>query len=67
MIIQLGGQQKEVPEGITVSTLLELLTINPIIVAVEINGEMIPQEIHEKHILNKDDCVDILSFVGTDN
>jgi len=67
MIIQLGDQHKEVPEGTTISTLLARMKINPIMVAVEINGELIPQKIHEQHVLNNNDCVEILNFVGTDN
>ena len=43
---------------------LELKGLNPTLIALELNGKIIPKDEFEKVIFNQGDKVEILSFVG---
>jgi DNA topoisomerase-1 len=62
--IELNGQKKEVESGLTLSELLESLSIAKEKVVIELNFEIIPKNLWETAALKKGDQVEIVHFVG---
>jgi sulfur carrier protein len=63
--IWVNGEAREVPEGTTLTALLELLRVGggPG-VAVEVNAEVVRRARHAEHRLHPQDRVEIVTFVG---
>ncbi|HYS07196.1 MAG TPA: sulfur carrier protein ThiS [Myxococcales bacterium] len=59
-----NGEAMELPEGLTVSTLLEHLGVRAGRVAVERNGEVVRQARHREQKLAPGDRLEIVTFVG---
>jgi len=59
-----NGEAMELPEGLTVSTLLEHLGVRAGRVAVERNGEVVKQARHREQKLASGDRLEIVTFVG---
>lgn len=64
MKVQVNGEAKDVPEGITVRALVELLGLGDGPVAVEKNGEIVRRAQHVTELLSEGDVVEIVHFVG---
>lgn len=64
MHILVNGEDREIAEGLSVISLLEELELPADRVAVEINLKIIDRGEFSKHVLHKDDRVEILSFIG---
>lgn len=65
MQVWVNGEAREVPEGITVTGLLELLQAGSGPgVAVEVNAEVVRRARHAEHRLQPEDRVEIVTFVG---
>lgn len=64
MQIMLNGEAREVPEGLTVRTLVEHLGLTEGPVAVERNREVVPRAEHASTPLNAGDALEIVHFVG---
>ncbi len=64
MRISINGGPREVPEGATVSEVLQLLNIRRDAIAVEVNREIVPRARHETSPLREGDAVEIVTFVG---
>ena len=64
MKIQVNGQEREIPEGMTVTQLLESLTIVPERVVVELNLTILKRAQLPGSVLNTGDQVEIVHFVG---
>jgi thiamine biosynthesis protein ThiS len=64
MNIQLNGEQKEISDGSTVTSLLDSLGIGRDRVAVEINLDIVPRARHATHVINDGDRIEIVQFVG---
>ena len=62
--IQLNGDSYEINNGSNLNELLNKLKIQKKKVAVEVNGEIIEKNKYSKLILNKDDKVEIVDFIG---
>ena len=62
--IQLNGEAYEIINGINLSELLNKLKIQRNKVAIEVNGEIIEKNNYPNLILNKDDKVEIVHFIG---
>ena len=62
--IQLNGESYEIINGINLNDLLNKLKIQRNKVAVEVNGEIIEKNNYTSLILNKDDKVEIVHFIG---
>ena len=62
--IQLNGDSYEINNGSNLNELLNKLKIQKKKVAVEVNGEIIEKNKYSKLILNKDDIVEIVHFIG---
>jgi len=62
--IQLNGDSYEINNGSNLNELLNKLKIQKKKVAIEVNGEIIEKNKYSKLILNKDDKVEIVHFIG---
>ena len=62
--IQLNGNPYEISNGINLNELLNKLKIQKNKVAIEVNGEIIEKNKYTKLILNKDNKVEIVQFIG---
>ena len=64
MTIQLNGEPYEVKDGTSVASLLQALDICLDQVAVEINLEIMDKREFERRVLQRDDRVEVMSFIG---
>ncbi len=64
MQLQINGQPREFPDGLTVAALLTLLEIKAPRVAVEVNAEVVVKARHAVTALKSGDQVEIVTFVG---
>ena len=62
--IQLNGDTYEINDGTNLIELLKNLKIQKNKVAVEVNGEIVEKNKYPNLILNKDDKVEIVQFIG---
>ena len=62
--IQLNGNSYEIDNGINLDQLLNKLKIQKNKVAVEVNGVIIEKNKYSNLILNKNDKVEIVQFIG---
>ncbi len=64
MRVILNGQKEIVPDGITVSDLLDQRKVQPIRVAVEINEDIVRRRTFDETVIHEGDCIEIATFVG---
>ena len=62
--IQLNGDPYEINNGTNLNELLNNLKIEKNKVAVEVNGEIVEKNKYSNLILNKNDKVEIVKFIG---
>jgi sulfur carrier protein len=62
--VHINGEPREVPDGLTVAQLLELLGVEPVGVAVEVNEHLIRKAGHAARTLAAHDQIEIVTFVG---
>ena len=62
--IQLNGDSYEINTGTNLNELLNKLKIQNNKVAIEVNGEIVERDKYPNLILNKDDKVEIVHFIG---
>jgi len=62
--LQVNGQPRELPDGITVLALLRHLQVGSGPVAVERNAEIVPRAEHATTVLRDGDEVEVVQFVG---
>ena len=62
--IQLNGDPYEINNGTNLNQLLNKLKIQKNKVAIEVNGEIVEKNKYLKLILNKNDKVEIVHFIG---
>ena len=62
--IQLNGNPYEISNGTNLDELLNKLKIKKNKVAIEVNGSIIERKKYSNLILNKDDKVEIVQFIG---
>ncbi|MDK2920190.1 MAG: sulfur carrier protein [Candidatus Petromonas sp.] len=60
----INGKEMNFDENITIEKLLEKLNLNRDKVVVEVNFKIVPKEKYAEHILNHEDKIEIISFVG---
>ncbi len=61
--ISVNGRQQELAKGATVGALLAQWQLDPAVVVVEINKQILAKETLETHPLCAGDCVEIIHFV----
>jgi sulfur carrier protein len=64
MQIYLNGEEKQIPDGLDMAGLVELLELTDQRIAVEVNEELVPRSTFPGHPLNADDRVEIIHAVG---
>jgi len=62
--IQLNGTPYEINHGTNLNELLKKLKIEKNKVAIEVNGEIVERKKYPNFILNRDDKVEIVHFIG---
>jgi len=62
--ITVNGEQVAVPEGTTVSALLELLDVEPAQIAVELDGRVAAREAWADTAISPEATLEIVRFVG---
>jgi len=62
--IQLNGSSYEINGGTNLTQLLDKLEISSKKVAIEVNGEIIEKNKYAAFVLNEDDKVEIVHFIG---
>ncbi len=64
MQVTVNGQPRDIPDGLTVSALVEHLGLTQGPVAVEINRAIIPRAFHSEKRVEASDIIEIVHFVG---
>jgi thiamine biosynthesis protein ThiS len=64
MKITINGESREVPEGLTVSSLLDFLKLAPNRVAVERNRDIVSRAKWQETAVETNDSYEIVHFVG---
>jgi len=64
MQVTVNGEPQELPEGTTISRLLDLLKVEPERVVVEVNLTILKRDQLPSTVLNAGDQVEIVHFVG---
>ncbi len=64
MELTINGEPREFHEGLSVSGLVERLTMIPGRIAIQLNHEILPREEWPRTILNTGDRLEIVHFVG---
>ena len=62
--IQLNGNTYEIKHGINLGDLINKLKLHKNKVAIEVNGEIVEKNKYPSLILNKNDKVEIVHFIG---
>ncbi|MCS6816151.1 MAG: sulfur carrier protein ThiS [Blastocatellia bacterium] len=64
MRVVLNGEEREIPDGLTIARLIEYLGVNPERVAVERNREVVPRAQWTSVEIRDGDRLEIVHFVG---
>jgi sulfur carrier protein len=64
MRVTLNGEQRELPDGLTVATLLAHLGVKAPRVAVEVNESVVTKDRYQAHRIGPGDAIEIVAFVG---
>jgi len=64
MRVTLNGEKKEVPEGLTITGLLEFLKIQPERVAVELNLNVVKRDRYGTTPVKEGDSIEVVSFMA---
>ncbi|WP_019504040.1 sulfur carrier protein ThiS [Pleurocapsa sp. PCC 7319] len=62
--IQVNGEPQTCPELISLSKLLTILELNPRLIAVEYNGEILHRQYWDQTRMQLGDCLEIVTIVG---
>jgi thiamine biosynthesis protein ThiS len=62
--VQLNGKEREVPAGLTVQGLLETLGLEPRMIVVERNREIIQRARYDEVKVGEGDRLELVHFVG---
>jgi len=64
MILTVNNEDREFPEPLTLTALLQHLSLSSTRVAVERNGKIVPREQFNHTALAAGDCLEVVHFVG---
>ena len=62
--VRINGKDREIPSGLSVSSLLEWLDLRPALVVVELNREILDRNRYEETHLEEKDVLELVHFVG---
>jgi thiamine biosynthesis protein ThiS len=64
MTLNINGEQRDFPDGLTVAALVAQLGMKPDRVAVELNLEIVPRAQWDTTVLKHGDKLEVVHFVG---
>ncbi len=64
MKLQINGEPRDLPDGLTVATLIEHLAMKPDRLAVELNLQIVPRPQWQATTLKDGDKLEVVRFVG---
>lgn len=62
--MKINGTEKEYPGGMILTELLKQENYQIERVAVELNGEIVPKRTYDETVLEPEDALEVVSFVG---
>lgn len=62
--VRLNGKDREVPEGLSVTELVQSLDLNPALVVVELNREILSRSRYPETPVVEGDQLELVHFVG---
>lgn len=62
--VHINGKDREVPSGLSVVGLLEWLELNPALVVVELNREILDRKRYGEVMVFEKDVLELVHFVG---
>ena len=62
--VRLNGEERRVPAGLSVATLLESLSLHPRLVVVEHNGQILRRDAYAEAAVQEGDALELVHFVG---
>ncbi len=62
--VELNGSRREIPAGLTVVGLLEMLELRPELVVVERNREILTRDRYPNQTVEAGDVLELVHFVG---
>lgn len=64
MLVQVNGQQRDVPDGCTMAALVDMLKLEPKWIAVERNKRIVPRKSFGDTPVADGDVIEIVTLVG---
>ncbi|NNL29832.1 MAG: sulfur carrier protein ThiS [Gemmatimonadetes bacterium] len=64
MRVQLNGKDREIERGLTIRSLLESLELEPGMVVVELNREILERDSYPNVTVSEGDALELVHFVG---
>lgn len=64
MRIQLNGEPRDIADGTTIRALLDTLDLGNGPIAVEQNAVIVPRAEHASTLINENDSLEVVQFVG---
>ena len=62
--VQVNGKEREVPSGLSVHELVESFDLNPLLIVVELNREILSRDQFKDVQVSDGDSVELVHFVG---
>ena len=62
--VQVNGKEREVQSGLSVHELVESLDLNPLLIVVELNREILSRDQFKDVQVSEGDTVELVHFVG---
>ena len=62
--VRLNGKDREIDSGVSVQELVESLDLNPKLIVVELNGEILSRDSFGEVQVSEGDQVELVHFVG---
>ena len=62
--VQVNGQEQEVQSGLSVHELVESFDLNPLLIVVELNREILSRDQFKDVQVSEGDAVELVHFVG---
>ena len=62
--VQVNGKEREVQSGLSVHQLVEFFDLNPLLIVVELNREILSRDQFKDVQVSEGDAVELVHFVG---
>ena len=62
--VQINGESRAVPDGVTIEELLRTLDLQPKMIVVEHNGDILRRERYSEVVVGQGDALELVHFVG---